>query len=156
MKVSLTKVIWAMAVVVGLSVLLRLIVGPLAVSPPPSSQEPVAIAASTVSISPPVVLSPDVQRRAGLACNLRVGEGGALEAHRKGKTGLSPDRVLLHGWGGTSVKADETTGLYRVTSSVDTLTGYSGNIVRTPFECVVRWDFVVASVEFLEIQFPRR
>ncbi len=101
-------------------------------------------------------MSPQAQARAGAACKQEVA-GGRLMEHRRGKTGLSADRVLLYAWGDfvVSEQPGGTLGYY-ARSSVDTLTGYSGNVVRTPFVCTVGQDFVVKAVTFEQIQYPRR
>lgn len=105
---------------------------------------------------PAIDMSMQALSSAGAACKYLVGDGGRLEQHRHGKTGLSPDRVLLYRWGALTVTQDPITGRYKVRSFVDTLSGYGGNIVRTPFNCDVRTvDFVVVSLNFEQIQFPR-
>lgn len=101
-------------------------------------------------------MSPSAQARAGAACKQEVAAGRLME-HRRGKAGLSADRVLLYGWGDFVVREQPggTRG-YFARSFVDTLTGYSGNVVRTPFVCTVGDDFVVKAVDFEQIQFPRK
>ena len=69
---------------------------------------------------------------------------------------LSPDRVLLYRWGDMDVSEQRSISGYQVRSFVDTLSGYSGNVVRTPFVCAVRDDFVVVSLTLGQIQSPKR
>ena len=105
--------------------------------------------------APAVDMSPAAQASAGAACKQLVGTGGRLEEHRRGNTGFSPDRVLLYGWGEMNVRESKGVG-YEVNMFVDTLTGYSGNIVRTPITCLVREDSDVVSLNFGGIQFPQK
>lgn len=102
----------------------------------------------------PVREIPNEERdRVEAACRKDV-EGGRLAAHRHGNTGFSPDRVLHYGWGDFTVRA-QADGIpgFHATSYVDTLNGY-GNVIRTPFDCLVGGTFEVRSVTFGKIQFP--
>ena len=54
--------------------------------------------------SPPAAeLSAAVQQQAATACRALV-TGDRLRAHRRGGTGLSPDRILRYAWGDAAVR----------------------------------------------------
>lgn len=125
------------------------------VDPGPAVDGPSFVVPPAATIAAPLVdMSSKAQARASDACQKDVA-GGKLLDHRRGKTGLSEDKALLYAWGEPVVRVHTRHG-YEVRSSVDTLTGYSGNVVRTPFVCHVSEDFMVVSVNFERIQFPNR